>query len=173
MDAKAFLQGINYLKANYINWAFDINNDMQIKVWYKKFANLETQTFMAIVERYTETNKFPPQSPADLLDVLRAEISSGEDDPNQAWQEVVRLISQYGFYYGRDKIYAALQDKPALYRTVKDFESELRYLMTDDTYTPQRFKKAYEINLKREAESKTSLMIGAKYNFLLGDLNEI
>ena len=46
LDNKTFLQGINYLKANYINWNFDLNNDLMLKVWYKKFSNLENVTFI-------------------------------------------------------------------------------------------------------------------------------
>lgn len=166
LDQKVFLQGINYLKANYINWQFDINNDLMLKVWYKKFSNLETNVFMGLLEKYTELNKFPPNSPAELLELLRDQITQQEIAPNEAWQEVRELIQKYGFYYGASKIYAALEDKPALLKTVREFEGELRCLMADDTYTPERFKKAYAINLKRQVESRSSLMLGTT-SFLL------
>lgn len=161
LDNKTFLQGINYLKANYINWGFDLNNDLMLKVWYKKFSNLENATFIALIEKYSDLNKFPPQSPADLLDLLKNEMMQQELDPNEAWLEVKNLIRQYGFYYGAAKIYKALENKPALYKTVQQFEGELRGLMSDDTNTPLRFKNAYKINVQRQVESKSSLLLSS------------
>lgn len=173
MTANTFLQGINYLKACYVNWQFDLNNDLALKVWAKKFEYLDDVTFMAIIEKYTEQSKFPPQSPAELLDVLRDEISKSELNSHQAWQTVVDLIGRYGFSYHRDEIYDAIKDKPALYRAVRDFESELRFLAADDTFTPERFKRTYEMYLKRESEDKTSALIGAPNRALLRELSGI
>ena len=167
LDQKTFLQGINYLKANYINWAFDLNNDLMLKVWYKKFSNLEAGVFMQLVEKYTEVSKYPPQSPADLLELLRDQMTKSEMDPQAAWAEVRRLIQKHGFYYGRDKIYKALEDKPALKQTVEQFEMELSHLMVDDTNTPLRFKNAYAANLKRQVENNSSLLLGTNVNILL------
>lgn len=160
LDQKVFLQGINYLKANYINWGFDLNNDLMLKVWFKKFSNLEPNVFMGIIEKYTELNKFPPNSPADLLDLLKSQMQQRELAPSEAWQEVIRLIHAYGFNYGREKILKALEHKPALKKTVEEMESELRYLERGDTYTPQRFQKLYETNLKRQVENSSSLLLG-------------
>lgn len=166
LDQKVFLQGINYLKANYLNWQFDINNDLMLKVWYKKFSNLDPNMFMSLIEKYTEFNKFPPNSPAELMDLLRDQITQQATGPNEAWQETLELIKQYGFYYNKEKIYAALEGKPALKKTVKEFERELANLTTNDTYTPERFKKAYEINLKRQVDKKSCLLLGTP-SFLL------
>lgn len=160
LDQKVFLQGINYLKANYLNWQFDINNDLMIKVWYKKFSNLEDAVFMGLIEKYTELNKFAPNSPAELLELLRDQMAQKELDANEAWEEVRRLIRSYGFYYGSKQIYEALEDKPALLKTVRQFEGELRTLMSDDKYTPERFKKAYAINLKRQVENTSCVLLG-------------
>lgn len=167
LDEKVFLQGINYLKANYINWGFDVNNNLMLKVWFKKFSNLEPNVFMGLVEKYTEINKFAPNSPAELLDLLRESIQQKELDTNEAWSEVIKLIHNYGFYYGREKIYKALEDKPALKKTVVEFESDLMNLTTDDTYTPERFKKAYAINLKRQTDKNSSLLLGTSNLLML------
>lgn len=172
LSQKTFLQGINYLKANYINWGFDLNNNLMISIWYKKFSNLDERDFMELVERYTEVSKFPPNSPADLLDLLRETITAMELSPNEAWAEVVGLIHRHGFYYGRDKIYASLEDKPALKKTVKEYEGELRQLMVDDKYTPERFKKAYTINLKRQVDNSSSLLLGTSGLLLLDRVTE-
>lgn len=160
LDKKVFLQGVNYLKANYINWGFDINNDLMLAVWHKKFSNLDANVFMQLVEKYTELNKFAPNSPADLLELLRDQMTQNELDPQEAWQEVRRLIQTYGFYYNADKIYKALEDKPVLKKTVEEFEGELRGLRLDDNNTPLRFKNAYAMNLKRSVERSSSLLLG-------------
>ena len=160
LDQKTFLQGINYLKANYLNWQFDINNDLMLKVWYKKFSNLEDAVFMGLVEKYTELNKFAPNSPAELLELLRDQMAQKELDANEAWEEVRRLIRRHGFFYGSKQIYEELEDKPALLKTVRQFEGELRTLMSDDKYTPERFKKAYAINLKRQVENTSCVLLG-------------
>lgn len=160
IDQKTFLQGINYLKANYINWGFDINNDLMLKVWFKKFCNLDAKTFMGLIEKYTELNKFPPNSPAELLDLLRDQISQTELTAGEAWEEVIRLIRRYGFHYGRKEIYAAIADKPALLKTVREFEPELLHSQEGDTYLPERFKKSYQINLNRQVANRSCLMLG-------------
>ena len=162
LDQKVFLQGINYLKANYLKWEFDINNDLMIKVWYKKFSHLDAKVFMGLVEKYTEFNKFPPQSPAELLDLLREEITKKELNPHEAWQEVLRLISKYGIEYRRSAFYEDLerQNRPALLKTVREFERELSGLMSNDNYTPERFKQAYSINLKRQVEKSSAVLLG-------------
>lgn len=160
LDQKVFLQGINYLKANYINWGFDINNDLMLKVWYKKFSNLDAAVYMGLIEKHTELNKYPPNSPAELLELLRDQLTQKELEPSEAWEMVRGLIQRYGFYYGASKIYAALEDKPALLKTVKQFEGELRHLMVDDTNTPVRFKNAYAINVKRQIQNSSSLLLG-------------
>lgn len=161
LDNKTFLQGINYLKANYINWGFDLNNDLMLKVWYKKFSNLDATTYIGLIEKYTDTNKFAPNSPAELLELLKSEMTKQELDESEAWAYVRKLIQTYGFYYGADKIYKALEDKPALYKTVQQFESELRGLRTDDTNTPLRFKNAYKINLQRQVENKSNILLAS------------
>ena len=155
LDQQTFLQGINYLKANYINWGFDLNNDLMLKVWFKKLSNLDAATFMGLIEKYTDTNKFAPNSPADLLELMKEQLTLKQMDPNDAWAEVITLIRRYGFYYHRQEIYKAIEDKPVLKLTVEQFENDLRNLEVGDTNTPVRFKNAYKINLQREVERQS------------------
>ena len=162
LDIKIFLQGINYLKANYINWGFDINNDLQIKVWFKKFSNLEPNVFMGLVEKYTELNKYAPNSPADLLEVLRVQLIQKELDVDEAWALVEQLLWKYPYDF--DSVYKELENKPALYKTVKDFENDLRFYRNQ--YTTTAFKKAYEKNLKNHIEKQTCLLTGSDLLFL-------
>jgi len=162
LDIKIFLQGINYLKANYINWGFDINNDLQIKVWFKKFSNLEPNVFMGLVEKYTELNKYAPNSPADLLEVLRVQLIQKELDVDEAWAYLEGLLFKHPYDY--KSIYKELEDKPALYKTFNDFERELHFYRNQ--YTITAFKKAYEKNLQNEINKQTCLLTGSDLLFL-------
>ena len=160
LDQKTFLQGINYLKANYINWSFDLNNELMLKVWYKKFSNLEPNIFMGLVEKYTDIVKYAPNSPADLLELLTTQLSQKELDADEAWQFIIDLYEKY--YYSSEKILKELEDKPALLKTFKAYRNNWRF----DFYTMQAFKKSYENNLKREIENKKSLLTGSNIYFL-------
>lgn len=170
LDQKVFLQGIKYLKANYINWQFDINNDLMVQVWYKKFANLGTNTFMQIIEKYTEVNKYPPNSPVDILDQLKEELKKIELDPNEAWLETLRLINKYGCFcwtYDRKAFFLELEKTPALKKTIEEFETELQTHRRGDTYLPELFKKVYTINLKRQIEESSCLLLGTQTTLFL------
>lgn len=162
LDIKIFLQGINYLKANYINWGFDINNDLQIKVWFKKFSNLEPNVFMGLIEKYTELNKYAPNSPADLLEVLRVQLIQKELDVDEAWRYLESLLFKHP--YDHQSIFKELEDKPALYKTYKDFEKDLHFYRNQ--YTITALKKAYEKNLKNEIDKQTCLLTGSDLLFL-------
>lgn len=160
LDQKTFLQGINYLRANYLNWNFDLNNDLMLKVWFKKFSNLDPNVFMQLVEKYTELNRIAPNSPAELLDLLRSQLSQKELDAEAAWQEVLRLDFKYGFiWWNMDDLYKELDSKPVLIQTVKELEHELKYAKKD-LYLMNVFKKAYEKNLKMEVDKQTCLLLG-------------
>lgn len=159
LDQKTFLQGINYLKANYINWSFDLNNELMLKVWYKKFSNLEPNIFMGLVEKYTDVVKYAPNSPADLLELLTTQLTQKELDADEAWQLILDLQEKY--YYSSDKMLSELEQYPALLKTFKAYRID-----SFDFYTMQAFKKSYEKNLKREIETKRSVLTGSNIYFL-------
>lgn len=91
LDHKSFLQGINYLKASYINWQFDLNNDLQLSIWFKKFSQFETDEFKRLIEKYTDENKYPPNSPHDILALIKSKNINGEE----AWKWIMSLNKQY------------------------------------------------------------------------------
>ena len=159
LDQKVFLQGINYLKANYINWGFDLNNDLMIKVWYKKFSNLEAATFMGLVEKYTEINRYAPNSPADLLDVLKDQLAKQHLSADEAWVLFKKLYKESQFHFR--EVYEKLADQPALLKTVKEYEDELWNLSkARDVYFVSTFKKTYDANIKSQVEERACLMLG-------------
>lgn len=167
LDNKVFLQGINYLKATYLNWNFDLNNDLMLKVWYKKLSGLNDETFMRLIEKYTDECKFSPQSPGDLLEHLKEVMARQLPNANDVWVELLKLIRYYGFNYHADKIYEKISNNPILTKTVKQFEYELTHLETNDPYTPQRFKAAYVENMEEELRNTSSLLLEANATKLL------
>jgi hypothetical protein len=117
---------------------------------------------MGLVEKYTELNKYAPNSPADLLEVLRVQLIQKELDADEAWSFIEKLLWQHPYNY--KSVYKELEDKPALYKTVKDFERELHFYRNQ--YTITAFKKAYEKNLKNEIDKQTCLLTGSDLLFL-------
>lgn len=158
LSQEQFLKGLEFIKANYIKWDFDFNNDFMILAWYRKLSFLSEGEFKAILTKYTDVRKFPPNSAAEILEIYRENEEALYLSPNEAWCVVTRLLREYGFTYGRDEIYKSLADKPLLLRMVKEFESDLRYLEISDTYTPERFKKSYATYVKRDVMDRCNIM---------------
>jgi hypothetical protein len=167
LTKERFLQGIKYLQCNYVNWQFDLNNDMMINVWYNKFKNLEDITFTRMLEIYTNTNIYPPNSPIQLIDTLDSGLIRNHLASDEAWNKVLELIRDYGFYYNSDKIYKAIENDKALTRTVQEYESELRTLQSGDQNIPLRFKKSYELNLKRDIVEEKETLLGINITNML------
>lgn len=159
MKQETYLQIINMLKACYINWNFDLNNDIMLKAWYKKLENLDDKLAIHLIEQYTDTQKYPPQSPAELISYMQELMTKKELSSTDAWQKVLDLVRQYGFTYNRETIYKKIANDPALTKTVKEFESELRNLKTDDVFLPQKFKKAYEENIKNKIYENSNILL--------------
>ena len=80
LSQEQFLKGLEFIKANYIKWEFDFNNDFMILAWYKKLSFLDEREFKELLTRYTDTRKFPPNSPADILLSKQAVISHFENE---------------------------------------------------------------------------------------------
>lgn len=91
LDQKVFLQGLNYLKAMYINWSFDLNNNIAIQIWYKKFSQLDNEIYMQLLEQYTDNNIWGPNSPSDILDLIKTPNNNGVE----AWEWILALNQQY------------------------------------------------------------------------------
>lgn len=171
LDQKTFLQGLNYLKANYINWGFDLTNDLMLKVWYKKFNNLDASVYMQLIERYTDTNKYAPNSPAELLAILDEQLYINVLNPNEAWGRLMDLMQKYPLYtlYADEgeKFYNELEAlAPALKQTAKDFEYELKSGRSNDGYFIEQFKKSYITNVKKQVEQRKCSLLGSNVLFL-------
>ena len=139
LDQKTFLQGINYLKAIYINWNFDINNDLALKVWYKKFSELENEVFMQLIEQYTDNNKWPPNSPSDILDLVKTFNTGGA----AAWEYIVSLNKQYPLNneFQKPKFYQELKKDSLAYDLFERLECEAMFVSEEE----EKEKNAYTI----------------------------
>ena len=148
LSKKTFLEGVTILQKMFLNWTFNSKDPLQMQLWYEAFKGVEDKKFMDVIATYCKTRIHPPMNPNEILMVLSEEIEKNYLDPDRAFQKVRELIRDYGWMYGSKDIYSAISDNPALTKTVKDMESELRSLTSDDTFTPERFRKAYAVNLK-------------------------
>lgn len=151
LEQKTFLQGLNYLKANYINWSFDLTNDLAIAIWYKKFSNLDATTFMQLIELYTEKSKFAPNSPADILNLVPVDLT-----PSDAWETIYAVIKRA--FNNSNFLSIMAKEQPALYPFVQFWDIE--QVQNDDankdslgnvcwSYILGRpFKREYEAHLR-------------------------
>jgi len=148
LNQKTFITGMQYLKNFYIKWEFDLTDRTKLEVWYGFLSALDEADFTRIIETYCTTNIHAPQSPNDLIMILVEEDEKNYADPYRAFALVRQLIRDNGWQYGRQDIYDSIKGNPALYKTVKDMEPELRELTADDKFLPERFRKEYAIQLK-------------------------
>lgn len=163
LSQKKFISGMEILKAGYIGWEFDTKNEIQVKVWYAALKGLSDEQFKDIITEYYAHNQFPPKCARDLTSVLVDKVvANAKIKPENALNTVREIVSNCGGwqYEGREEIYAELKKNPALSETVHEFEADLRRMSSDDTYTADRFRKAYEIKLRTGAIRQVDTALG-------------
>ena len=163
LSQEKFISGMEILKAAYFDFKFDTNNEMQVKVWYSVFKNLSDEAFINMIKEYYPINQHPPKCPRDLTSVIVDKVMlNAKVKPEAALNTVREIVSNCGgwAYEGRAEIYEALKKHPALYETVHEFEGELRNMSIDDTYTADRFRRAYEIKLRAGAIRQVDKVLG-------------
>lgn len=163
LSQKKFISGMEILKAGYIGWEFDTKNEIQVKVWYAALKGLSDEQFKDMITEYYAHNQFPPKCARDLTSVLVDKVvANAKIKPENALNTVREIVSNCGGwqYEGREEIYAELKKNPALSETVHEFEADLRRMSSDDTYTADRFRKAYEINLRAKAIRQVDTALG-------------
>lgn len=163
LSKKVFLSGIKALKKGYIGWEFDTTDIDQVMFWYSVFKGLSDEQFKNIITEYYAHNNYPPKCARDLTVVLVDKVvSNAKIKPENALNTVREIVSNRGGweYEGRSEIYQDLKKYPALSETVHEFESELRRMNVGDTYTADRFRKAYEIKLRAGAIKQVDTVLG-------------
>ena len=159
LSKQAFIAGIAVIKKAFIGWQFDLNDMVQVNLWYSAFANLTDNQFTGLINEYIKNNKQPPMSIKALSDVfVDRQIKLAKMPPEKAFSYVRELISDCGGweYGGKSEIYKKLAAYPTLRETVKEFEGTLKTMSANDPYTENRFRKAYEERLRQSATKKVS-----------------
>lgn len=70
LSRETFVYGMEYLNAYYTLLKIDLDNKLQVKVWYEALSHIEDNTFTFMVKSYCKENQFPPQSPTHLTHKL-------------------------------------------------------------------------------------------------------
>lgn len=164
LSAEKFIAGMTLLQKNYIGWQFDTKDEMQVKLWYSAFKNLTDEQFNQLVKAYIASNEHPPKCIKNLTDIyVERQIKLANIPPEKALPKVRAIVADCGGWeYGKTDIYLKLKRYPTLEKTVREFEATLRTMPANDQYTADRFRKAYEENLKTSAENKVNQFLGIK-----------
>ena len=158
-----FIAGMTILKKSYLDWSFDLNDDVQIALWYSAFKNLNDEQFRNVIKEYHAHNRKPPTSIRDLTEILVDKFYSTAIIPPEMALDVVRgIVSKNGGWdYGRADIYKDLEKCPkSLLDTVKEFEGTLSTMAAKDTYAEDRFRKAYATRLRASAIREVDKRLG-------------
>lgn len=165
LSAQAFMTGMEMLKKCYIGWQFDTKDEMQVNLWYSVFKSTTEDQFMSIVKEYIAHNDYPPKCIKNLTDILVDKtLLQARIPPERALHVVREIISDCGGweYGGKADIYKKLEKYPALYKTVKEFEATIQTMQANDSYTADRFRKAYEQNLRDAATVRVDALLEIK-----------
>lgn len=163
LSKEEFIAGITALKKVYIGWQFDMQDDIQLALWYSPFKNLTDDQFNWVIKEYYNHNKKPPACITDLTDILvNVYYNRAKIKPEKALGYVRNVISDCGGweYGGKAEIYKRLAKYPPLHKTVKEFEDTIKNMSANDTYAADRFRRAYEDNLKDYATEYTNKRLG-------------
>lgn len=167
LSVKTFIGGMSMLKKVYIGWEFDIEDKMQVELWYSSFKNLTDERFNELIKDYITQNEYPPKSIKSLTDIyVNRQVRYAKIQPEKALDTVRDIVSNCGGweYGGKTDIYAKLKRYPELYETVKEFEDTIRNMASGDTYTADRFRKAYEQKLREHASSNVNKFLGLSFS---------
>lgn len=165
LTVQSFVSGMELLKKCYIGWQFDIKDELQVKLWYSAFKNTTDEQFNSIIREYIAHNEYPPKCIKNLTDILVDKaLLQAKIPPEKALHYVRDIISDCGGweYGGRTDIYRKLEKFPALSKTVREFEDTIKTMQSNDSYTADRFRKAYEQNLRDAATTRVDTLLGIK-----------
>lgn len=163
LSVESFITGMDALKKCYIGWQFDTKDEIQVKLWYSAFKNTSDDQFNSIIKEYIAHNEYPPKCIKNLTDILVDKMcEQAKIPPEKALFFVRDVISDCGGweYEGREEIYEKLKAYPALYKTVKEFEATIRTMAVNDSFTADRFRKAYEQKLRDSATARVDTLLG-------------
>ena len=117
LDKRVFLKGLNYLKAMYLNWQFNLTNKMLLEIWYDSFNQLDDETYIETVKQYCKVKQFAPNSPYDILNSI-----GNYQDKHSAWETILDVINRSI----NNSMFLNLmyKEQPSLYEFVKNWNIE-------------------------------------------------
>lgn len=145
IDKKQFIECMSYLKAYYPNFNFDLTNKMQLQVWYQSLNMVDD--LPKSIMNYIKNNKFPPQSPTDLINI--------QDNMNEheAWECILAVINRS--FNNSSFLNIMAKEYPSLYPYVKLWNIE--DIETDDEGNKcygyifgRNFKREYRASLDKQ-----------------------
>lgn len=163
LSKEKFIAGMTAFKKCYVGWEFDLNDDVQLGIWYSSFKNLTDEQFSNLIREYYSHNKKPPMSIRDLTEILVNKFYATAKIPPEKGLDTVRDIinKNGGWEYGRAGIYKDLENQPkALMETVREFEGTLSSMPANDPYIAERFRKAYAERLRASAIREVDRRLG-------------
>lgn len=112
LTSNEFYQAMCYIKAKYPNWSVNIQDTFFLQVWFDDFEEIDYKQMISLCKSYCRANRFPPQSPFDLLEMIPKVYSVDE-----AWEKIIDI-------YHRSKsneffLNTILKEEPSLYPFVK------------------------------------------------------
>lgn len=140
MTQEEFLQGLSYLKAYYQNWNFNFQESFVLGIWYENLKHLDMDSYQEVIKNYCINNRFPPQSPFDILEMIPKEYST-----DVAWDIIIDCINR-----SKDtQMFLNLVYKlyPKLYKFVMNFDLEN---VDEDSYGNKCYGYCYGKQFKKE-----------------------
>lgn len=138
-------------------------NEQALELWYKQLEDIPYNVAEVALNKWVATNKWSP-SIADIREGA-AGLTQGEaKDWGEAWQSVLRSISNYGSYRETE----AVESLDATTRKVVEQIGYKNICFSEDLQVDRaNFRKIYEIQIERD---KKSAQLPPKLKAIIKDL---
>lgn len=117
-------------------------------LWYERLSDLDYMTTQTAVNKWAETNKWPPAI-SEIREMVTKVTGSRVPDWNSEWENVQRLIRTMGYYSKTD---ALEQMSEATRKTVSCIGWESLCHDEDQTANRANFRMVYENEAKKANE---------------------
>lgn len=104
MNKKEFAIFASALKTYYPKEKI-LPNEQAMELWFNQLQDIPYKVAELTLNKWVATNKWSP-SIADIREQAAGIIQGESKDWGEAWQEVLRCISKYGFYREEEALYS-------------------------------------------------------------------
>ena len=164
MDKMRFIKAMSNISVAYPSSKIDVSNEHLIDVWYDILKDYDDDTFLQLVREFILNNKFPPQSPAHLLEFAKEQIAKNINSGDVFEKLIVRIRNHaYNLDDVIDKYVKGGQT--AVAQSIRELYTDFK-LWFDDTnqigFLKSKFIKLYE--RYRLDEIKDQVIVGKLEN---------